>query len=112
MVSGPYEGNAVYDDFQLKQLAEQSFYKAFRGANWSKRFSEWWSRFQTMKPLRFDEVAHKVPEGWVVTGKSFEGFKLTIPRTEVSGRPAVVEWSVRVSPSGQVLEMSPRVIFQ
>jgi hypothetical protein len=112
MVAGPYEGNAVYDNFQLKQLAEQSFYKAFRDANWSKRFNEWWGRFQAVKTLLFDEVARKVPEGWVVTGKSFEGFRLTIPRTEVSGRPAVVQWSIRVSPSGQALEMPSRVAFQ
>jgi hypothetical protein len=112
MVTGPYEGNVVYDSFQVKQLAEQSFYRAFRDENWSKRFNAWFSRFKASHTVIFDEVARKVPEGWVVTGKSFVGFQLTIPRTKVSGQPTVAEWSIRISPSGQVLENPSRVVFQ
>jgi hypothetical protein len=112
VVTGPYEGNAIYDNFQLKQLSEQSFYRAFRETGWSKRFSEWWTRFQASKTVNFEPLVRKVPDGWVITGKSFEGFRLTIPRTTVSGHPAVLEWSIRISPSGQVVELPSRVVFE
>ncbi|HWR37481.1 MAG TPA: hypothetical protein VN622_16585 [Clostridia bacterium] len=111
-VTGPYEGNAIHDTFQLKQLSEQSFYRAFPEAGWSRRFSEWWTRFQGSKRVNFERSARKVPDGWIITGKSFEGFRLTIPRTTVAGCPTVLEWSIRVSPSGQVVELPSRVVFR
>jgi hypothetical protein len=112
MVLGPYKGNVVYDNFQVKQLAEESFYKAYIGVDWSKRFGGWWRRFQASKAIDFGVLARRVPKGWTVTGKSFEGFGLTIPRTQISGRPVVREWTVLISPKGGVAELTPRVLFE
>jgi hypothetical protein len=112
MALGPREGNVVYGSFQMKQLAEQSFYEAYIHVNWSKRFGTWWRRFQTSKPIDFDVVARRTPKGWIVTGRSFEGFGLTIPRSRISGRPVVAEWSALVSAQGEVVELTPRILFE
>jgi hypothetical protein len=109
---GPAEGNSVSDSFQLRQSAEKSFHNAYRHADWARRFDQWWRRFQSARIIEFGNSSRKVPEGWIVMGKSFEGFKLTIPRTEISGRASVLQWSLRISPDGRVAEIPSRVLFQ
>ena len=110
-VAGPYKGNQVYDDLQVKQLAEESFNNAFNEDR-PKRFNAWWDRFKRAKKLSYIELEEKVSEGFEVTGKAFEGFGLTIPRTTISGHPCVREWRLIVLPDGRVKELPSRIIFE
>jgi hypothetical protein len=100
LVKGPAGGRA-FSSFQLKQLAERSFYRAFPDRDWSKPFQKWWSRFQKTKELDYDMTARRVEDGWLVTGKSFQGYVLTIPRAVVSGIPAVVRRTIHLSSTGR-----------
>ena len=98
-------------NFEVKQLAEKSFNSAFN-EDWSKRFNAWWDRFKRSKKISYDEVEKKGAEGYEVTGKSFAGFSLTIPRSKISGHPAIREWRLAVFPDGKVKELPPRTIFE
>jgi len=110
-VGGPYEGNRVYSNREVKQLAEESFNSAF-DEDWSKRFSAWWDRFKRAKKISYDEAEKKVPEGLEVTGRAFKGFALTIPRTKTSGQPTISEWRLIVLPDGRINELPSRIIFE
>jgi hypothetical protein len=61
-------------------LAEETFTSAYVDKDWSKRYGDWWNRFKKAKKI------------YEVTGKSFKGFRLTVPRTTISGQPTVSEW--------------------
>jgi hypothetical protein len=100
VVLGSYKGNTVDDESEVKKLAEETFNSAFADKDWSKQFSDWWNRFKKAKKISYSDEPRKVAEGYEVTGKSFKGFNLTIPRTKISGQPTVSEWGLIVSPSG------------
>ena len=112
VVLGPFEGNMVSDSFQVRQLAEMSFHKAYGDSDWVRKFEQWWRRVQSARITNFDRESRRMPEGWIVTGMAFEGFRLTVPRTKISGRASLVRWSLRISPNGQVAVLPSRVLFQ
>jgi hypothetical protein len=112
IVSGPYKGNTVYSDLEIKRLAEDSFDGAYLGKDSSQRFSKWWTRFKKTKEISYREETKKTPKGYEVRGKAFEGFALTVPRTKASGHPRVSEWILEISPNGTVQQLPSQLVFE
>ncbi len=118
LVRGPYGGNDIYDETQLRRLVEDNFASAYSpygvDRKWEPKFKNWWAEFRAKTPkLEFGTTSERVSEGVLVHGLAFEGFRLTVPRMDPppKGTPTVKRWTLVVKPDGSVEEREPKVIY-
>lgn len=111
LVWGPSDGVPLHSEFDLLQSAQKTFYAAY-SREWNNRFQVWWSRFKKGHKPNFDIWSHASNEGWIVGATTFKGFRLTVPRTKISGVPTVEERSLLITKNGQVTELPSRVLFK
>ena len=103
---------------QLRELVQQNFHCAYspyeRDNIWQRKFERWWQRFQShMSQLKLETTYETTTDGTIVRGYAFNGFELTIPRSDPppKGTPKLFQWAILVKSDGTVERLSSTVIY-
>jgi len=118
LVWGDSTGNEVRALGQLRGLVQQNFQSAYspyeRDNSWQRNFERWWKHFRSRMPkLDLETTYEPTSEGAKVHGYAFNGFDLTIPRSDPppKGTPNLFQWSLLVKPDGTVERLPSKVIY-
>jgi hypothetical protein len=118
LVWGESDDNEIRSLGQLRDVVQQNFHSAYspyeRDNVWQRKFERWWRRFQSrMSQLKLDTTYEPTREGTMVRGYAFNGFKLTIPRSDPppKGTPELYQWVILVKSDGTVERLPSKVIY-
>jgi hypothetical protein len=102
----------------LRDLVQQNLSSAYspyeRDNRWEQKFESWWRHFRsTVSRLELETTYEPTSGGTKVRGYAFEGFQLTIPRSDPppKGKPTLVQWALLVKSDGTVQRLPTRVIY-
>jgi hypothetical protein len=103
---------------QLRNLVQRNFQSAYspyeRDNNWEHKFAAWWRRFRSRLPhLKLETAYEPASAGTIVRGYRFDGFELTIPRSDPppKGTPKLIQWALLVKADGTIEEQPSKVIY-
>lgn len=118
LVWGDSTGNEVRSLGQLHGLVQQNFQSAYspyeRDNVWQRNFERWWKHFRSNTPkLDLETTYEPTTDGTKVRGYAFNGFELTIPRSDPppKGTPNLFQWSLLVKSDGTVERLPSKVIY-
>ena len=118
LVWGESGDNEISSLGQLRDLVQQNFQSAYspyeRDNVWQGKFGRWWRQFRSStSQLKLETTYELTSEGTTVRGYAFNGFELTIPRSDPppKGTPKLFQWAILVKPDGTVERLSSRVIY-
>jgi len=119
LVWGESSDNEIRSQEQLRDVVQQNFRSAYspyeRDNVWQQKFEHWWRQFQSRLPkLELETTYEPTSEGTTtVRGYGFNGFELTIPRSEPppKGTPKLFQWALLVKSDGTVERLPPKVIY-
>jgi hypothetical protein len=118
LVWGGSTGNEVRSLGQLRGLVQQNFQSAYspyeRDNVWQRSFERWWKHFRSSMPkLDLETTYEPTNDGTKVRGYAFNGFELTIPRSDPppKGTPNLFQWSLLVKSDGTVERLPSKVIY-
>ncbi len=118
LVWGESSRNEITSLTQLRELAQQNFQSAYspyeRDNAWEKRFERWWQQFRARMPqLKLETNYEPTGEGTKVRGYAFNGFELTIPRSDPppKGTPKLYQWTLLVKPEGTIERLPSKVVY-
>jgi hypothetical protein len=118
LVVGANEAHEVTGVWQLRRLAEDNFQSAYspyqRDEKWESKFGAWWRNFRSRLPqLRLETTTEETSEGVMMHGYSFNGFELTIPRSDQppKGTPTLIRWSLLMRADGTVERLPSTTIY-
>jgi hypothetical protein len=111
-------GNEVNSLSQLRELVQQNFRSAYspyeRDDAWERKFERWWKHFRASLPkLDFEITFEPTRDGTKVRGYAFNGFHLTIPRSDPppKGTPQLFQWILLVKSDGSVERLPSKIIY-
>ena len=94
---------------QLRDAIQQNFQSAYspyqRDNLWQRKFDHWWRVFLSHNSeLKLETTYERKSDGTTVRGYAFNGFSLTIPRSDPppKGTPTVFQWAILIKPDGTV----------
>ncbi len=103
---------------QVRDLAQSNFQSAYspyeRDNRWQRKFDAWWRKFQSKTAqLKLETTYELTSLGTIVRGYSFNGFDLTIPRSDPppKGTPKLFQWALLVNPDGTIEERPSKIIY-
>ena len=103
---------------QLRELAQQNFQSAYspyeRDNIWERKFERWWQQFRARTPqLKLETNYEPTGEGIKVRGYAFDGFELTVPRSDPppKGTPKLYQWTLLVKPDGTIERLPSKVVY-
>ena len=103
---------------QLRDMVQQNFRSAYspyeRDDKWESKFRSWWGRFRSSVPqLKLETTYETTPGGTIVRGYSFNGFKLTTPRTDPppKGTPQIFQWAILIGKDGTVETLPSKTVY-
>jgi hypothetical protein len=103
---------------QLRDAVQQNFHSAYspyeRDNIWERKFEHWWRRFLSHKSeLKLETTYEQTTEGTTVRGYAFNGFGLTIPRSDPppKGTPTLSQWSLLIKSDGTVERLPSKVVY-
>jgi hypothetical protein len=118
LVWGESSGNELRSLGQLRDVVQENFQSAYspygRDNVWQRKFERWWRQFLSrMSQLKLDTTYEPTSEGTTVRGYAFNGFELTIPRSDPppKGTPKLLQWVLLVKPGGTVERLPSKVIY-
>jgi hypothetical protein len=118
LVWGGSNDNEITSLRQLEDLVQQNFESAYspyqRDDVWRPKFKRWWQRFQLrMSKLKLETTYEPTSEGTIVRGYAFNGFQLTIPRSDPppKGAPQLYQWAILVKSDGTVERLPSKIIY-
>jgi len=118
LVWGESSENEIRSLGQLRDVVQQNFQSAFspyeRDNVWQQKFERWWRQFRShMSQLKLETTYEPTREGTTVRGYAFNGFELTIPRSDPppKGTPRLFQWALLVKSDGTVERLPPKVIY-
>jgi len=118
LVWGESGDNEITGLWQLRDLVKQNFQSAYspyqRDNVWEQKFERWWRRCQShTSQLKLETTYERTSEGTTVRGYAFNGFELTIPRSDPppKGKPKLFQWALLVKSDGTVERLPSRVIY-
>jgi hypothetical protein len=118
LVWGESSDNEVRSLGQLRDLVQQNFQSAYspyeRDTAWQRKFDRWWRRLLSRTAeLKLDTTYERTSEGTTVRGYAFNGFKLTIPRSDPppKGIPELFQWALLIKPDGTVERLPSKVVY-
>jgi hypothetical protein len=118
LVWGESSDNEIRSLGQLRDLVQQNFHSAYspyeRDNVWRRKFERWWQRFQShMSQLKLDTTYETATDGTIVRGYAFNGFELTIPRSDPppKGTPKLFQWAIMVKADGTVERLPSTVTY-
>src|SRR5207247_6385963 len=102
----------------LRDLVQQNFRSAYspyeRDDRQERKFDSWWHRFRARaSQLKLETTYEATAIGTVVRGYAFNGFQLTIPRSDPppKGTPKLFQWALLLKPDGTVEEGPSKIIY-
>lgn len=118
LVWGESNSNEIVSLGQLRELVQQNFQSAYspyeRDNVWQKKFDRWWRRFQShYSQLSLGTTYERTKEGAIVRGYGFNGFELTIPRSDPppKGKPKLFQWALLIRQDGAIERLPSKVIY-
>lgn len=118
LVWGESSDNEIRSQEQLRDVVQQNFQSACspyeRDNVWQRKFERWWRQFQSHTPqLKLETTYEPTSEGTTVRGYAFNGFELTIPRSDPppKGTPKLFQWALLVKSDGKVERLPSKVIY-
>lgn len=118
LVLGESGDNEIESQEQLRDAVQRNFQSAYspyeRDNSWQRKFERWWRQFQsTMSQLELKTTFESTTEGTKVRGYAFNGFKLTIPRSDPppKGTPKLFQWTLLVKADGTVERLPSKTIY-
>jgi len=119
LVFGESDDNEIRSLGQLRDVVQQNFQSAYspyeRDDVWQRKFERWWRQFQSrMSKLELETTYESTTEGTTtVRGYAFNGFELTIPRTDPppKGTPTLFQWALLVKSDGTVERLPSKAIY-
>lgn len=118
LVWGESSDNEITSQEQLRDVVQQNFRSAYspyeRDNVWQRKFERWWRQFQSHMPqLKLETTYEPTSEGTIVHGYAFNGFELTIPRSDPppKGTPELFQWSLLVKADGTVERLPSKTIY-
>jgi len=118
LVWGAASGNELTSSEQLRDVVQQNFASAYspyeRDNVWRGKFKRWWKQFQSRESqLRLETTYEPASEGTIVRGYTFNGFQLTIPRSDPppKGTPTLFQWALLIKSDGTVERLPSKIIY-
>jgi hypothetical protein len=118
LVLGASETSEVTDLSQLRRLAEANFQSAYSpyeiDDKWESKFSAWWRRLRSQQPhLKLETTTEVVSDGVIFHGYAFNGFALTIPRSDPppKGTPRLTRWSLKLKADGTAERLASITVY-
>lgn len=118
LVWGESSTNEIRGMGQLRDAVQQNFqsaYSPYDGDNvWQRKFDRWWRNFLSHKPeLKFETTYERAGDGTTVRGYGFNGFALTIPRSDPppKGTPTLFQWAILIKSDGTVIRLPSKTIY-
>jgi len=118
LIWGESNNNEIRGLEQLKNSVQQNFQSAYspyeRDTVWQRQFARWWRQFLSRRlQLKFETSYERTTEGTTVRGYSFNGFQLTIPRSDPppKGTPTLFQWALLIKPDGTVERLPSKVMY-
>ena len=118
LVWGESSDNEIRSLGQLRDLVQQNFQSAYspyeRDNVWQPKFERWWRQFRSsMSQLKLETTYEPTSEGTTVRGYAFNGFELTIPRSDPppKGTPRLFQWTILVKSDGTVQRLPSKIIY-
>jgi hypothetical protein len=118
LVWGESNDNEIRSIEQLRDAVQQNFQSAYspyeRDNVWERKFDHWWRRFRSNMPqLKLETTYEPTSEGTKVRGYAFNGFELTIPRSDSppKGTPKLFQWAILVKSDGTVERLPSKTIY-
>lgn len=119
LVWGDSSKNDIRSLGQLRDLVQQNFQSAYSPYEqddiWQGKFQHWWRQFQSrMSQVKLDTTYERTSNGTTVRGYAFNGFALTIPRTDPppKGTPSLFQWALLIKADGTVERLPSKVIYE
>ena len=119
LVWGESSDNEIESPEQLRDVVQQNFQSAYspyeRDNVWQRQFEHWWRQFQSrMQKFKLETTYEPTSEGTTtVRGYGFDGFKLTIPRSDPppKGIPTLFQLALLVKSDGTVERLPSKLIY-
>jgi hypothetical protein len=118
LVWGESSDNEITSLAVLRDVVQQNFQSAYspyeRDNVWQRKFDRWWRQFRSsMSQLKLETTYEPTKEGVIVRGYAFNGFELTIPRSDLppKGTPRLFQWTLLVKSDGTVERLPSKVIY-
>lgn len=118
LVWGESTNNEIESITQLREVVQQNFLSAYspyeRDNVWEQKFERWWHHFQLSTPrLKLGTTYEATDDGTKVRGYAFNGFELTIPRSDPppKGTPRIFQWALLIKSDGTVERLPSKVIY-
>jgi len=103
---------------QLRDTVQQNFRSAYspygRDEVWHRKFERWWRKLQSsLSQQKLETTYESTSEGTKVRGYAFNGFELTIPRSDPppKGTPKLSQWAILVKSDATVERLPSKVIY-
>jgi hypothetical protein len=118
LVWGESSANEIRGLGQLRDAVRQNFQSAYspyeRDTVWQRKFDGWWRKFLSHNSeLKFETTYEQKSDGTTVRGYAFNGFSLTIPRSDPPprGTPTLFQWAILIKSDGTVERLPSRIIY-
>jgi len=118
LVWGESGDNDIESQAQLRDAVQQNFQSAYSPYEqdnvWQGKFDHWWRQCQSnTSKLDLKTTYKSTDEGTEVRGYAFNGFQLTIPRSDPppKGTPKLFQWALLVKPDGKVERLPSKIIY-
>jgi hypothetical protein len=118
LVWGESSDNEIESQEQLRDAVQHNFRPAYspyeRDNVWERKFERWWRHFRSsMSQLNLETTYESTSEGIIVRGYAFNGFELTIPRSDPppKGTPKLFHWAILVKSDGTVERLPSKIIY-
>ena len=118
LVWGESSSNEISSLGQLRELVQQNFQSAYspyeRDNLWQRKFDRWWRRFRShTSPLNLGTTYERTREGAIIRGYGFNGFELTIPRSDPppKGMPKLFQWALLIKSDGTIARLASKAIY-
>lgn len=118
LVWGDSGNNDIESLGQLQVAVQQNFQSAYSPYEqdnlWQRKFERWWRHFRSRtSQLKLETTYEPTTEGTIVRGYAFNGFALTIPRSDPppKGTPSLFQWALLVKADGTVERLPSKVIY-
>ena len=103
---------------QLRTAVGRNFESAYspygKDGVWARKFEIWWRKFVSRNSrLTLGTTYQPISEGTRVSGYSFSGFKLTVPRSDgpPKGKPTLFQWTLLIKSDGTVERLPSKAIY-